>query len=152
MIQDLNWNACSLYWPHINSMLIWKLPWPQKPTVGQYNERDELGPFLHNALSDINFNIIFLCTLSSPKQSPRVLKRKCCMHFPWTPAWYYAPLVSCFSPKILYKPKYKATHYFYNEKNQKESFLTTVNMSFSSKVCKQREVKAIVLRNNKLKI
>jgi hypothetical protein len=45
--------------------------------------------------------------------------------------------------------EYKATPYFYKKKI---SFLTRLNMSFSSKSCEQKEVKTTLLRNNKLKL
>jgi hypothetical protein len=55
---------------------------------------------------------------------------------------------------LLYKPEYKVTPYFYNEKIKGEilSRLTILNMSLSSDSCKQKEVKTILLRNIKLKI
>jgi hypothetical protein len=51
---------------------------------------------------------------------------------------------------MLYKPEYKATPYFSMRKPGKGLF-GKLNMSFISEGRKQKEVKTILLRNNKLK-
>jgi hypothetical protein len=52
---------------------------------------------------------------------------------------------------VPYKPEYKATPYFSNEKIGQTSYFAKLNKEFSSDGWEQKELNIILLRNNKLK-